>query len=139
MNKASERIAELRAANLPRCDWRTFLGVSNPTCPCCEPDAAALEGLRPLDEYFRHFLPPGPCVCCGAKQVGGIVESLLGTTKFTWGMVHGEGFCADCKYPARAYHRDVGPIKFLPMILQYHPDELTTRTTDRTLREPAGA
>ena len=44
-----------------------------------------------------NFLASGPRCPCGS-HLGGF----LGT--FTWGIVHGEGFCSLCKHPARGVH-----------------------------------
>lgn len=112
-------IARLKKENLERLDWRDLFK---------EDGVASLpkEDSEAMDEYFRQFLKPGQgCVSCGKKQSGGdnIIDQFL-DSHFTWGMANGEGFCSNCKYPARAYHRSVGPIKFLNMILQYHPAEL---------------
>lgn len=115
--EALKSLAELQAANLPRCDWRALLEVTGEMTP---DDEAA------MDAHFRRFLQPGPCVKCGERQGGDMVEAALGITRFRWGIANGEGACSTpyCGYPARAYHRHIGPIKFLNMILQYHPDEL---------------
>lgn len=116
---AIKSLAELQAADLPRADWRDFLKG---------------EGLTPeheaaFDAYFKQFLPPGVCVMCGAQQGGDVLAGILGTAKFQWAIAHGEGFCnADgCHYPGRAYHYDVGPIKKMNLILQYHPSELVSK------------
>lgn len=109
----------LQEARLPRLDWRTILTVT---------DGELSEAdVKALDEYFRHFVScKNECVKCGAQQgAKDMVGAFLGQARFTWGLANGEGFCGACKYPARAYHRDVGPIKFLNLILQYHPDELS--------------
>lgn len=79
-----------------------------------------------LDAYFVRFAPPndGKCLNCGDVQ-GGLMAQLTGTG-FAWGIAHGEGYCRTCRYPGRALHYDVGPIKRLGAILQYHPDFLTS-------------
>lgn len=112
----------LQEAALPHLDWRDILKVEGEGLS--EADVAAMT------EYFSHFLKPGGgCVKCSAQQGGDILDAFIGKAKFTWGLTNGEGFCSDCKYPARAYHREVGPIKFLNMILQYHPDELSEKAS----------
>lgn len=113
-------LATLRAANLPRLDWRDLF----------TPDSIAEVELSPdhaaeLDRYFRTFImlkPDGGCVACNTVQ-GGFAAAILGGG-FTWGLVHGEGRCGTCGYPARAVHYKVGPIERLTVILQYHPDEV---------------
>ena len=114
-------LEELQTRELARLNWRKLLTATGLTA---EAEAA-------LEAYFARFLPPGPCVMCG-EQLGTrrgheLMDFLLGAGTFEWGLAHGEGFCRTCHYPARAYHRDVGPITFLQVILQYHPSELTKR------------
>lgn len=79
-----------------------------------------------LDKYLAHFTP-GPCPGCGAPLTGDLIHQFIGAATFTWGLAHGEGFCSKCKYPARAYHRDIGPIVRFEKVLAYHPDELRER------------
>lgn len=88
------------------------------------PDAP--EPLRRLvTGHFAQFLRPEPhpagrsvqCVC-GASLTG----VLVGT--FRWGLAHGEGRCADCGWPARAYHylNDAeGKVLSLTAVLLYVP------------------
>ena len=119
--KAAEELPRLQARLLPRLDWRDLFRLNEP------PDDSTCTAF---DAYFRGFLPPGPCVCCGEQQGIGpdegraIIDSIIGRAKFRWGLANGEGYCSGCGYPARAYHREVGPIRFFSCILQYHPDEL---------------
>lgn len=113
--------ADLKNAHLPHCNWRDFLHYKG-TEPLPRQDEEA------LDHYFSHFLPPGPCVKCGHKQGSdNEFEAFLGVGRFRWGIQNGEGQCSTggCGWPARAIHRDVGPIKELQLILQYHPDVMT--------------
>ena len=119
MNVKNE-LQRLKDANLPRLNWRDVLSVKGAD-PLPVGDELALQG------YFSRFVKPGPCICCGAQQgAKDILDGLL-NARFTWGIAHGEGFCSNCTWPARAYHFDVGPIKRFEMILQYHPDELNVR------------
>ena len=95
---------------VPHFDWRTAFKAKDGL-----PEADTLA----LDEYFAPFaaIPEGtgcPCIKCGAPLGG-----FLGM--FEWGIVHGEGRCSRCKWPARAYHFNAGPIERLELILQYHP------------------
>ncbi len=109
-------LAGLQAQRLERFNWRTAFQVSG---------RLTLSEAMALDQYFRVFLSPGPCVGCGARLgARDLLDAMIGGGSFRWGLVHGEGSCARCSYPARAYHRDIGPISFLPLILQYHPDDL---------------
>lgn len=61
------------------------------------------------EKYFAHFDAPriegtsnimmSAAKCSCGRPLGGFIGS------FTWGIVHGEGFCSNCKRPARAVHR----------------------------------
>jgi hypothetical protein len=117
-------LAKLQAAGIQRCDWREFFESVND-----EGATVPMEDAATLDAYFRIFAKPddGKCLNCGLVQ-GGLIAALLGG--FRWGLAHGEGFCSRCKYPARACHYDIGPVKRFNAILQYHPDELKERTSD---------
>jgi len=98
-----------------------------------EDSASVVESLN---EYLKAFAKPNrvrdgnvlqggfDCIKCGKPTSG-----VMGT--FTWGIAHGEGFCQNCNWPARAYHRPKDkdgeeifnrPLEF---ILQYHPDSVT--------------
>ena len=116
-------LEELQAKRLPHCAW-TDIFLAKEGGEIAEADQAALA------DYFAHFLPPREdCAGCGSKLVSrDIIDVAIGTATFEWGLVNGEGHCSRCRWPARAYHRDVGPIKFLNCILQYHPNELSIRT-----------
>lgn len=73
------------------------------------------------------------CPKCGAA-LGGLLGS------FTWGIQHGEGFCArdQCGWPARGHHvievdnGDAGDKARLAFSypLAYHPDVVTTRSDE---------
>lgn len=91
-----------------------------------------------VDKYLFSFAKPqlegknsflqsaAKCLRCG-RPLGGAIGS------FQWGIVHGEGTCSNCGWPARAKHYikdDEGPIfdRALDMILQYHPDFVQKET-----------
>lgn len=87
-----------------------------------------------LDDYLNAFTgtPNGDCICCGKPQgATDILDEFL-NAQFTWGLAHGEGFCRNCGYPARAIHY-IGqkdehgeyPLVLRNAILQYHPDGLS--------------
>ncbi len=66
------------------------------------------------------------CLHCGAPLTG-MFAGLLSRGGFTWGLAHGEGHCAACHWPARAYHsaknKDGSELFTLrPFVLQYLPD-----------------
>jgi hypothetical protein len=111
----AEKLEELKNKDLPHCDYSLILDVTR--------EITEAE-KKELQEYFLHFVQPSTekqltCVGCGQPLTG----FLQGT--FQWGIANGEGFCYVCGYPARAYHRNVGPVEFFNFILQYHPDELS--------------
>lgn len=73
------------------------------------------EAKETIEEYFARFSPEMTyCLLCEQKLM------------VKWTLVHGEAECISCGYPSRAYHRDIGPIQFLSITLQYHPDQLST-------------
>lgn len=121
----TEALERLKTQALPHCTWTDILAVKEGG-EIAEADQAALA------DYFARFLPPrDECVGCGGTLVGkDIIEVAIGSATFEWGLVNGEGHCRRCRWPARAYHRDVGPIQFLNFVLQYHPDELVIRAKE---------
>lgn len=87
-----------------------------------------------INDYLSRFaapiirevndVPRYRCLDCDRDLSG-----LLGT--FQWGITNGEGTCSNCGWPCRAHHypKDAkGDIfnKALEVILQYHPDHVTT-------------
>lgn len=69
---------------------------------------------------------PGPD--CGEILAGRSTAMMMFAT-FTWGLVHGEGHCCKCGWPARGFHRievsELGEIEF-DTILPVHPDFVST-------------
>jgi hypothetical protein len=119
--KAKQELQRLKDAKLPRLDWRELAKVR-------EGEKLPDADEKAMAEYFAHFVKPGPCICCGAQQGSkDLMDAFIGGGRFRWGIAHGEGNCTDCGWPARAYHRNVGPIEFVQIILQFHPDELNVR------------
>ncbi len=120
MKLTDERIEELRAKQLPRLDWRDLFDVTE--------GQVTIEDAAAMSAYFSRFVMSpegkGGCINCELVQ-GGLISALLGG--FRWGLAHGEGSCSRCGYPARAIHYEVGIIRRLEAIFQYHPDELRTR------------
>ena len=115
---AKQELQRLQDAKLPRMDWREIVTVK-------EGEKLSEADEKALSEYFAHFVKPGPCICCSSRQGSkDLMDAFLGGGKFRWGLAHGEGNCTECGWPARAYHRNVGPIEFVQVILQFHPDEL---------------
>jgi hypothetical protein len=104
-------VPALQAKKLPRCKWGDFLKLKK--------GELTPEDIAAMDAYLQAFVPPSDergCVNCGKAQNG-----LFG--HFTYDLAHGEGYCVNCGYPARANHA-FGPFESLVFILQYHPDEL---------------
>lgn len=86
--------------------------------------AHCTSGVELPSEYLKEsFALPdahGTCLNCGKS----------GT--FTWGLVHGEGHCAECGWPARLYHfvkGTDGNETRIVRLLQYHPDGIRLRET----------
>jgi hypothetical protein len=102
-------LMELQSKDLPKAQWRDMFKEKT---PLSESDSKTME------DYFADFLPFNEkCVQCDSSLTG-----LFGS--FRWGIVNGEGSCCVCGYPARAIHRNVGPIECTEVILQYHPSVL---------------
>lgn len=85
---------------------------------------------KPIRKEGGGFLVGGlECLSCGRALNGA-----LGT--FEWGIASGEGTCSNCNWPARAHHRpkdEDGDMIFdraLEIILQYHPNHVTTTKED---------
>jgi len=107
-------------------DWRDLISAKDDT---------PAETIKALDAYFAPFAcrpadEGQPCLECG-KPLVGLAALLLGGG-FEWGLIHGEGHCANCKWPARAHHfikdeagDDVMTIR--NFVLQYHPDVVSRR------------
>ena len=116
---AHDKLAQLQAAALPRLTWQEVFSLKEGATLTPEDDAT-------LTAYFAHFTPSpgGNCICCETRIFGDEIEHALGIAHFEWGLMNGEGHCASCEYPARVYHRNIGPIRFLNRICQYHPAEL---------------
>jgi hypothetical protein len=124
------------AKPVARLDWRTLI-TANPETPKATTDA--------LDRYFEAFAQPAmverdgknilgnqPCLKCDEPLADGIMSLLRGKGGFEWGLVHGEGHCRECGWPARAYHfikdAEGGDLVTLRnVILQYHPDFVSAR------------
>ncbi len=89
-----------------------------------ESGAGADDELARWDAYFSQFakLTDAKCLCCGTSLRCPLGMGIFGG--FEWGLAHGEGHCAMCRYPMRALHRvkDLGTIHNL--ILPYHPSVL---------------
>lgn len=96
-----------------------------------EGEEAKAALYRAANEYLARFAKTergsgsfaaggNRCVC--GSWLGGI----LGT--FDWGITHGEGRCAACGHPCRAYHRVVaegwGELDLPLGALPYHPDDV---------------
>ena len=118
----------------PRCTAADAGITITPQLPDAESEAAELTGV--LDSYFELFARPvrteGGVLAGGLQclKCGRPLNGLLGT--FRWGIVNGEGACANCGWPARAFHapKDGSGEIFdsrLEIILQYHPDDVVSQ------------
>lgn len=131
----AERLAVIRARNIPRLTWRDVLA------PLAGEQPPTLAEQTLLDAYFGHFMPWQTddngkylCVCCGFRVLGGLQGVLQGksdgATTIEWSLQTGESFCRECRWPSRGYHRNIGGvlepiIEFMKITFQYHPDELS--------------
>lgn len=129
-----EKLDELHAKALPRVTHADLLTVTK--------GEFTSEDKYALDTYLSKFVKPqtndaGKHTCVGCDHVirGGIEGFMLGgapdSCTMEWGLAHGECFCSNCGWPARAYHFDVGPIKRMEIVLQYHPDGISIRNPER--------
>ena len=91
----------------------TELKSTTATCP-------PIDGFPA--EYLKAFAPPSEdsaCLACGKRDT------------FTWGILHGEGYCYECGWPARLYHfikGDDGKETRIVRLLQYHPEGISLRS-----------
>lgn len=123
MSDVMEKVAHL--------DWRTLMKAS---------DDMPEQSLKALDKYFNQFVAvplkasetggkpetlAQKCVGCGETLTG--FEAMFGRGGFQWGIIHGQGHCAKCKWPAFGHHfikddegNDV--VTLHNLVLQVHPD-----------------
>lgn len=126
--------------NVAQLDWRTLIKFKG------QVDEKIVVALN---QYFEPFAQvPGeigadgnfnvedghPCLKCG-EPLTGLLSALTGGG-FTWGLVHGEGNCRNCGWPARAYHyiKDLDGNKLMtiqPFVIQYHPDFVTPQSAKK--------
>lgn len=99
-------------------------------------EAELEEGLAfiaELGKYLSSFAAPVKsgedvlCFHCGTPLYGSLLTQLTSPGGFRWGLVHGEGNCAKCGWPARAHHypkredrSDLIQLRDFP--LQYMPE-----------------
>lgn len=106
-------------------DWRSVMSAKSKL-----PE----KHVKALDDYFSHFvavevkdneIQPQDCVNCGKRMTG--LTAMFGGGGFEWGIQHGVGHCANCKWPAYGHHfiTDADGEEFVTLrnfILQVHPD-----------------
>lgn len=111
---------------ITRLDWRSFMKAS---------DEMSQKDIAVLDRYFSQFaaleikdneLQSQKCISC-SEPLTGFQAILLGRGGFEWGLTHGQGHCAGCKWPAFGHHyikdeegNDIVTLR--NFILQVHPD-----------------
>ena len=112
-------LVALQARDIPRVRAAQYLSKLESAGP--EVD----EELARWDAYFAQFakLTDAKCLCCGTTLSCGLGMGIFGG--FEWGLAHGEGHCAHCRYPMRGHHcvDDLGTIRNL--FLPYHPSTLS--------------
>ncbi len=113
-------------------NWRNIIDA--------KPDTPA-DVVAALDAYFAPFAEPVfreadkskemQCIECD-KPLTGLMSAFFGGG-FVWGIVHGEGHCSACRWPARAHHfikdadgKEVATVH--NFVLQYHPDFVEKRS-----------
>lgn len=139
-----------RAAQaVPRMDWRSIITASEEVSPGV---------LSALDGYFRRFAQPPIlrgengevvvdrqlCPGCGEVMFGGqedFAGFLLST--FRWGLVHGEGACVRCGWPARVHHTlvDESEVELMTLTnfgLIYHPGEVNEDASRQQRHQEGG-
>ena len=86
--------------------------------------AATTTALAQWDNYLSQFakLTDAKCLCCGNELRCWLGMGLFGG--FEWGLAHGEGHCAHCRYPMRGHHRVEGLGTIRNLFLPYHPSAL---------------
>jgi hypothetical protein len=127
--------AEEVKAKVERLDWRTFMSASPET-----PESTT----KALDDYFSKFVAVAigneggkpvfksqDCCNCGETLTG--FSGLFGRGGFEWGIAHGYGHCAGCKWPCVGHHfiKDEAGEDVLTLrnfILQVHPDFVERRS-----------
>lgn len=73
-----------------------------------------------------------PCIVCDMPLQGDLMQQLIGDGGFIWGLVHGQGHCRKCHWPATAYHfvkdrHGKEMITFRHVVLQVHPKHIEVR------------
>jgi len=114
-----EALATLQKRDVPRVRASDYLSKN------ADADATTDEELACWDTYLAQFakLTDAVCLCCGVSLRCPLGMGVLGG--FVWGLEHGEGHCALCRYPMRGHHqvKDLGTIRNL--FLAYHPSTLS--------------
>ena len=82
-----------------------------------------------LHGFAKPIMPGNKCLCCERPLAGTLVDQLLSDGGFEWGLVHGQGHCRKCGWPATMYHfiKDENGEDILTMhnvLLQVHPDHI---------------
>jgi hypothetical protein len=101
-------------------------------------DGADAQLVEDLAAYQHHFAAPPqgedhPCLRCEKPLKRSLVSQLMGQEGgFEWGLVHGQGHCRNCGWPATLYHfiRDRNGNDLLTirnLLLQQHPDDIELR------------
>lgn len=132
------KLMELKAKKLARPTLEQILELMGRTIkhnasPEALTEYAAVKATT--DEYLTQFTLPHVvksshmCLSCDSRLSvygGGISAAFM--SSFTWGLMHGEGMCGHCHWPARMYHQS--PDLRFTLILQYHPDEMKLPKTE---------
>lgn len=111
-------LAALRTRDVPRVRAADYFSLKDAS------DAKAAGELAQWDSYLSQFakLTDAKCLCCGNALSCRLRMGLFGG--FEWGLAHGEGHCAYCRYPMRGHHQVEGLGTIRNLFLPYHPSAL---------------
>src|SRR5690606_20771728 len=86
-------------------DWRTIIKAADdtPADVVAALDAYFAPFAQPVFDENRESEKPMLCLKCG-EPLTGLLASMFGRGGFEWGIAHGEGHCAGCRWPARGHH-----------------------------------
>jgi len=109
------------------------------------------ESINAMSEYLTGFHDPVfrdnsdeetatiLCVKCGSHLYsGGLMDAMFST--FSWGIVHGDGFCTKCGWNYRMYHtvkcgEKEDPRFTLPLAYRCYEDDAMTKEVDPTAKK----
>ena len=114
-----EALAALQARDIPRVRAADYFSKD------LDAGTEVDQALAEWDAYFSDFakLTDAKGLCCDTSLRCPLGMGIFGG--FEWGLAHGEGHCATCRYPMRGHHRVEGLGKIHNLFLAYHPSALS--------------